>query len=251
MRCHTTNDQYQERAVLRRAKLRLPNLESLPFSELKEPILPMVEAAPEVPDIWGVETELPTCTSDARGDSTEESLAAFSGPEATPLIPWRARWARCLWRIVCFAGGVVISVREGDGGPISDGDITEWPRLSGGITGVGRPVEEEDVLRCMDCSWSEVALDRRAGKMESVYDIPSIAKRLISSRKFFLKNFSSVAWNCMNSGGHRWPCSLRQLSMARTLSEVIISSLEMPRCVLDYQLRFATSQPYLLFLESE
>lgn len=51
MRCHTTNDQYQERVVLRRAKLRLPNLESLPFSELKEPILPMVEAAPEVPDI--------------------------------------------------------------------------------------------------------------------------------------------------------------------------------------------------------
>jgi hypothetical protein len=43
--------QYQERVVLRRVKLRLPSLESLPFSELKEPILPMVEAAPDVPDI--------------------------------------------------------------------------------------------------------------------------------------------------------------------------------------------------------
>jgi len=40
-------DQYQERVVLRRVKLRLPSLESLPFSELKEPILPMVEAAPD------------------------------------------------------------------------------------------------------------------------------------------------------------------------------------------------------------
>ena len=48
MRYYTS---YHGRVALRRVKLRLPNFESLPFSELKDPTLPMVEAAPEVPGI--------------------------------------------------------------------------------------------------------------------------------------------------------------------------------------------------------
>ena len=45
---------------------------------------------------------------------------------------------------------------------------------------------------------------------------PSTANRRISSRKFFLKNFSSVSWKRLKSGGHKSPWSFRQLSMVRT-----------------------------------
>lgn len=44
------------------------------------------------------------------------------------------------------------SALEGDGGPINDGDIAEWPRFRGGIMGVGRLVEDKDVLLCTGCS---------------------------------------------------------------------------------------------------
>ena len=36
-------------------------------------------------------------------------------------------------------------------------------------------------------------------------DDPSTANRRISSRKFFLKNFSSVSWKRLKSGGHKSP----------------------------------------------
>lgn len=46
---------------------------------------------------------LPTLIKEFRGDSTDiESLPTISpGAEATPVIPCRARWAKCRWRGVC------------------------------------------------------------------------------------------------------------------------------------------------------
>lgn len=61
-------------------------------------------------------------------------------------------------------------------------------------------------------------MGERIGDMDSE---TSTARRLISSLKFRLKNFSRVSWKGMNSGGQRCPWSLRQLSMTRTYKTVL------------------------------
>ena len=92
-----------------------------------------------------------------------------------------------------------------------------------------RAVEDDETLRFTDCSYDELGYgegdvvmfcDRDEVETVIESDIPSTANRRISSRKFFLKNFSRVSWKGMNSGGHKCPWSFRQPSMVRTYQSV-------------------------------
>ena len=64
-----------------------------------------------------------------------------------------------------------------------------------------RAVEDEEMLRFIDCSYDELGYwaddvmlcDRVEVERVIESDIPSTANCRISSRKFFLKNFSSVS----------------------------------------------------------
>lgn len=86
-------------------KLRLPNLENRP---LREPtLLPKLELATDALDKAAAGSPLATLTKESWGDSAMEIDAASPlspppGAEETPLIPWRARCARCRCNGVCL-----------------------------------------------------------------------------------------------------------------------------------------------------
>jgi hypothetical protein len=90
---------------------------------------------------------LVTWTSDSRGESpSHESCPALLslGAEERPLIPWRARCAKCRCNGVCLAGGRGSILARGDCGDCGGGVNMFLPSCRGGITKVGRCVEEVD-----------------------------------------------------------------------------------------------------------
>lgn len=85
----------------------LPNLDSLPLMEPNDPMLPMYDVATDAPDNCAAGVPwipFPTFTNELCGDSADkESLPPISpGADDTPVIPWRARCAKCRFNGVCF-----------------------------------------------------------------------------------------------------------------------------------------------------
>lgn len=168
----------------------------------------MYEGATDAPETCAVDVLcialllFPTLIKELRGESTDmESLPTMSpGADATPVIPCRARWARCRWRGVCClllgSGSVGLLVLVGDCGLRGGGVMIGPPTCSGGMT---KRFVSATSIPCVEGNWCS---GKRIGDVESE---TSTASRLISSLKFRLKNFSRVSWKGMNSGGQRCP----------------------------------------------
>lgn len=107
------------------------------------------EDAADVPTYAGIEVaaekELLTLTTDSRRDSAEmDSIPPFKspGPDETPVMPWRARWARWRCRGVCLPVSMVttLGARFGD----SDGGVIsmDFPSEIGWFANDGRGVAD-------------------------------------------------------------------------------------------------------------